>query len=99
MGAALQNLALQSILHNLGDAGHPHAHAIGLVEPTQRRRPRGRDRIRHLKREKHACKVIVIRGDALSCVLVGVLVVSRLPAYGQAVLRFLRDLNKYRDGS
>jgi hypothetical protein len=51
-----------------------------------------------LEREKHEGKVIIIRGDALSCVLLGALVAGRLPAYGQSILRFLRDLREYRDG-
>jgi hypothetical protein len=42
--------------------------------------------------------VIVIRGDAFSCVLIGALIAGRLPAYGQSILRFLRDLREYREG-
>jgi hypothetical protein len=51
-----------------------------------------------LEREKHERKVIIIRDDALSCALLGVLVAGRLPAYGRSILRFLRDLREYRDG-
>jgi hypothetical protein len=77
------------------ETGHPLAHAIRLADLLTGARVA---RSGNLERENHEHKVIVIRGDAFSCVLVGVLVVSRLPAYGQAVLRFLRDLNRYRDG-
>jgi hypothetical protein len=36
-------------------------------------------------------------GGALSCVVVGLLAIGRLPAFGQATLRFLCDLQEYRD--
>jgi hypothetical protein len=55
-------------------------------------------RLAILKREKHECKLITIKGDALSCVLLGALIAGRLPTYGQSILRFLRDLREYRDG-
>lgn len=94
-------LDLQAIVHKASRSGHSYARCIGLSDLLKSKGPRAwmEPPAEILEREKHASKVIVIRGDVISCVLVGALIAGRLPAYGRSILRFLRDLREYRNGN